>query len=53
MTTERWYPLPETVGMQNVMNSLLRASLGQPDGGMDRPRSRPVHAPPGRHGGGG
>ena len=32
MTTERWYPLPETVGMQNVMNSLLRASLGQPDG---------------------
>jgi HSP20 family protein len=33
MTTERWYPLPETVGMQNVMNSLLRASLGQPDGG--------------------
>ena len=32
MTTERWYPLPETVGMQHVMNSLLRASLGQPDG---------------------
>jgi HSP20 family protein len=32
MTTERWYPFPETVGMQAVMNSLLRASLGQPDG---------------------
>ncbi len=32
MTTERWYPFPEAVGMQNVMNSLLRASFGQPDG---------------------
>ena len=32
MRTERWYPLAETAGMQNVMNSLLRASLGQADG---------------------
>jgi HSP20 family protein len=31
MTIERWYPFPEMVSMRDAVNSLLRASFGQPN----------------------